>query len=97
MCSPLVSWARLPLPFQPPGASLSWASIQPTGSFWKSWMPVPCGQRRSSPVGPSPDNPSQPTWTLALGTTFVRRPALRPQEQQGSQRPEGDPGVFSSS
>lgn len=81
---------------QPLGASLSQASIQLTGSFCKSWMRVPCGRRHNSPAGPSPDNPSQLTWTLALGTTFVRRPALRPQEQQGSQRPGGDPGVFSS-
>lgn len=70
MCSPQVSWARLLLPFQPPGASLSRASIQLTGRVCKSWMHVPCGRRRSSPAGPSPDNPSQPTWTLALGTTF---------------------------
>lgn len=36
------------------------------------------------PACPSPDNPIELTWTLALGTMFVRT-----WEQQGSQRPEG--------
>lgn len=35
-------------------------------------------------ASPSPDNPIELTWTLALGTMFVRT-----WEQQGSQRPEG--------
>lgn len=54
-----------------------------------------CGRRHSSFTSPSSDNPGQPAWTLlVLGTTFVRMPAFRTQERQGSQRLEGDPGVF---
>lgn len=48
----------------------------------------------TSPLLAPADNPSQPTWTLALRTMFARMPALKPQEQHGSQRPEGGPGVF---
>lgn len=82
-----------PLPFQPPSASFHPAERK---SLWELDMHA-LRMKAQLPRWPHRDNPIQLTWALAWGTMFVRMPAPRLQEQQGSQRSEGDPGVFSSS
>lgn len=72
-----------PLPVQPPGASLPWASNPPTEESLELGVHA-LWTEALLPACPSPDNPIELTWTLALGTMFVRT-----WEQQGSQRPEG--------
>lgn len=72
-----------PLPVQPPGASLPWASTLPTEESLELGVHA-LWTEALLPAHPSPDNPIELTWALALGAMF-----LRTWEQQGSQRPEG--------
>lgn len=77
-----ISWSQLLPVHSSPGASLLWASTQPT-HISEHWICMPCGQRPC--LLPHPDNPIQPTWTLASETMFGRIPASSSQESAGVQ------------
>lgn len=74
MCSSLRSGARLPFHSSPWSQLILGFHPADGKSLWEL-VCMPHGQRHSSL-----HSPSQPTWTLALGTMFLRMPALRLQE-----------------